>query len=169
MDELLVLAAILTAIAVLVGFGYGIYALRLIPTSANRSSLRLAALNLLEPSATIGTLLAVGVATDAFNSDEISPWLLLAGVPLTVMLLAPLFTRGAASPLHRVIAVYGTLRWVCTVALWAIALTSNRQLLSDDTRILLAVALFTSGLCILIASVLHIGSSLKGERIQSAR
>ena len=167
MDELLVLAAILTAIAVLVGFGYGIYALRLMPASANRSSLRFAALNLLEPSVTISTLLAVGVATDAFNSDEISPWLLLAGVPLTVMLLAPLFTLRAASPLHRVIAMYGVLRWVSTAALWTAGLTGGNELSSGDTRIGLLIALFVFGLCVLIASVLHIGSSLESERTQN--
>ena len=159
MSEWMILAVVLTAIAALVGFGYGIHALRLMRDQSNRKALRLAALNLLEPSVTIGTLLVIFVATDASNSSEAAQLLpLMAGFPLTVMLLAPLFAT--REPLQRVVLVYGLLRWANTVALWVIGLTSSAQQGSDETRILLAVALIFLGLLMLIASVLHIGSSL---------
>ena len=50
--ELLLFAVALTAIGVLIGLGYGVHALRLMSANPNRLSLRLAALNLLEPSVT---------------------------------------------------------------------------------------------------------------------
>ena len=165
MQELLILAVALTAIGVLIGFGYGIYALRMMGDQPNPSTLRLAALNLLEPSATIGTLLVIGLATDAFNSSQVSPLLLIVGTPLTVMLLAPLFTR-AEQPLHRIVVVYGLLRWINTIVLWLIGMTAGDQFIGSETHIILLVALFISGLCILSASVLHIGSSLEGAKIQ---
>ncbi len=168
MQELLVLAVALTAIAVLVGFGYGVHALRLMRAQLDRSTLRLAALNLLEPSATIGTLLAIFVATDAANSGESAPLLLYtAAIPLTVMLLAPLVTR-AESSLHGVIAVYGGLRWVNTVAIWVVLVTGGNGS-GDENRIAWMVALIAIGILILWASVFHIGSSLETAKTQSAR
>ena len=165
MQELLVLAVVLTAIAVLVSFGYGIYALRLMRSHADHTGLRLAALNLLEPSATIGTMLALGLATDAFNSRESAPpFLLLAAVPLTLMLLAPIKTR-AESALHRAVAVYGGLRWINTIAFWGVGITALENTSSQEAFVLAAV-LIGSGLLILVTSVIHIGSSLEAVKTQ---
>lgn len=164
MQELLVLAVVLTAIAVLLGFGYGIYALRLMPASPNRSSLRLAALNLLEPSVTMSILLVVGMATNTFNSSETVPLLLLAALPLTALLLAPLLAR-VKSPLQRVVAVYGCLRWLNTVALWVGGLLGDNSN-PDETRVALIVALIVSGILILMLSVVQIGSSLETTKTQ---
>ena len=166
MQVLLILAVALTAIAVLVSFGYGIHALRLMRDQPDRLTLRLAALNLLEPSVTIGTLLVIFVATDAFNSSGYATLLLyVPAIPLTVMLLAPLITR-AESALHRVIAMYGCLRWGNTVALWIFGLTSGAGS-PDDARLAVIATLIVVGLGLLIVSVVHIGSSLEAAQTQS--
>ena len=166
MQELLILAVALTAIAVLVSFGYGIHALRLMRDQPNNSTLRLAALNLLEPSVTIGTLLLVFAATNAGNSSGDAPALLyVPAIPLTVMLFAPLFTR-AESSLHGVIAVYGGLRWVNTVAIWVVLVTGGNGS-SDENRVAWMVALIAIGILILWVGLLHIGSSLNAEKTQS--
>ena len=167
MSELMILAVALTAFAAIGGLVYGIRAVQLSQHHSNRFTLRLAALNLLEPSVTISVFFAVGFATNAFNSSEMDLLPLAAGLPLTVMLLAPLVTR-VKSPLQRVIAVYGLLRWLNTIALAVIALTAGDQFISDDTRLMLGIALIALGLVLLIASVLHIGSSLEAAKPQTA-
>ncbi len=163
MSELMILAVALTAIAVLVAFGYGLHALRMIRDQPDRKTLRLAALNLLEPSVTIGTWLTIFMATNAPNSSQAAQLLpLIAGVPLTVMLLAPIVTR-AESTLHRRIAVYGCLRWLNTVALWGVMIGGKS---GDDLRVALVCTLIVIGVVILWASVLHIGSSLESAKTQ---
>lgn len=168
MQELLILAVALTAIAVLVSFGYGLYALRPMRSQPDRSTLRLAALNLLEPSVTIGTLLAIFTTTDALNSGGETQLLpLIAGIPLTAMLLAPMVTR-AESALHRVIAVYGCLRWLNTIALWVVGLTGGGGS-PDNTCVAVIGTLIVVGLGLLIVSVVHIGSSLEAAKTRSAQ
>ena len=157
------LALALTAIAVLVGFGYGIYALRLMPTSADRSSVLLAALNLFEPSVTIAVIVSIGFSTSVSNPSDAVPLLLVAGIPMTAMLLAPLVTR-AESPLHRMIAVYGALRWVNTVAFWVMGVAALSEI-SSNTTSTLAGLLMCSGIVILFVSVAQIASSLNGSRV----
>lgn len=164
--EFLVFAVVLTAIAVLIGLGYGIHALRLMrdQLNHNHASLRLAALNLLEPSVTIAILLTVGFATVAFNSSEVSPLLLIAGIPLTAMLLAPLLNARAAQPLRGILVMYGVLRWVNTVAFWAVGVAALSDSSSND-KAALAGLLMCSGIVILFVSVAHIASSLNSSQV----
>ena len=155
MQELLVLSVALTAIAVLVSFGYGIYALRL------------AALNLLEPTVTIAVL-GGAIALLGSNDDSAAVVLLIAGIPLTSMLLAPLLNPRAAQPLRSILIMYGVLRWVNTVAFWAMGAATLQDSSSND-KAALAGMLICSGLAILFVSVGHIASSLetvKTQRVQ---
>jgi hypothetical protein len=161
MEELVTIAVPVTAIAALTGFGFGLRALHLAKTRAQASSLRLIALNLLEPSVTIGVLSGVFAIAGGLEAPD-ETWLtlmpLLAGVPLTLMLLAPLWTR-LAHPIRTTLIVYGLLRWLNTVAFWASGALTLSQI-SNNGWVNLASGLILSGTLILCLSIMHLASSL---------
>jgi hypothetical protein len=165
MEELVTIAVVVTAVAVLTGFGFGLRALHLAKTHSEAASLRLIALNLLEPSVTVGVLFVVFAIAGGFDAPDDSGLILmplLAGVPLTAMLLAPLWTS-ITSPIRATLVVYGLLRWINTVALWASGVLTLSHVSSNDW-VNLASTLILSGTLILCLSITHLASSLKEFR-----
>jgi hypothetical protein len=165
MEELVTIAVVVTAVAVLTSFGFGFRALHLAKTHSEAASLRLIALNLLEPSVTVGVLFVVFAIAGGLDATDDSGLLLmplLAGVPLTAMLLAPLWTR-IANPIRSTLIVYGVLRWINTLALWASGVLTLNHVSSNDW-VNLAAGLILSGTLILCLSVSHLASSLSGFR-----
>lgn len=153
-------------ILVFVGLRHGLGALRAVRGHPNGPSLRLAALNLLEPSVTISlcltfvTLFAFSGATSFDNAAGlnlqaivyITP--LIAAIPLSLMLLAPLFAP-ATLPSRDTIARWGGLRFINTVLLWMAALGTVFQTVSGwGSWLLIVVAtLMLSGMVILWLSI----------------
>jgi hypothetical protein len=165
--EILIIALVVTGIAVIAGLVFGLRALALAKTHPEASSLNLIALNLLEPGATMAMLFVVFMATGGMHSSDEAIFILpvLAAIPLTWMLLAPLWTK-AAHPIRGTIMVYGILRWLNTVAGWIIGGMALSQISSNELA-MLAGGLIVLGTFLLCLSVTHLASSLSGFQIKS--
>jgi hypothetical protein len=90
---------VVTGIAVIAGFAFGLRALALSKIHPETSSLKLMALNLLEPSVTMivsfTAFVVMGGMMD-LKDETIFVIPAIALIPLTWMLLAPLWTRFVA-------------------------------------------------------------------------
>ena len=174
MYPLLVLALLSSVIAVFVGLSHGLNAMRAMRDHPNGPSLRLTALNLLEPSVTIiagyavVALFALIGNVNVDNAASLNPNTaffiapLIAGIPLSLMLLAPLFTPHTL-PFRNAIATWGSLRWVNTVSLWIMlelafspAATVNSEGDEWVGLLLIALALVASGVTILWLSIIKL-------------
>ena len=114
--------AVFGAILAVIGLVQGLSALRNTRDHPNRLSLRLAALNLLEPSVTIALTLALYGVLRIFGSGlpEIAVYVgigLVVWILPSFMLLAP-FLAPATLPFRNEIATWGRLRWISLVSLW---------------------------------------------------
>ena len=165
-EILLVLAVLLLLIPVLAGLGYGLSALRTTRDHPNAPSLRLAGLNLLEPSVTIAVglvslaVFALGASGIFFTGSGINSLPialvtpLIAGFPLSLMLLAPFFASPTL-PFRNEIVMWGRWRWINTVLLWITCVLAA----SSDTFGIGIVGMFVmviSGIVILWVSILKI-------------
>ncbi len=149
-------ALLVTVVAVLVGFALGISTLSLANGHTEASSLKLIALNLLEPGVTIFVLFAaIGVSR---GTDRPMIALLVSGIPLTLMLLAPLFVP-ARHPIRVTLIIYGLLRWANTVAMWVF------KIIELET---LAVVFVLSGTVLLCVNISRLASSLNEFKPKSA-
>ncbi len=85
----------------------------------NAASLRLVALNLLEPSVMIILSLAFVALPYAvpFASENVFVWAAVAVILQSLMLLAPLFAP-ITLPFRNTIAIWGGLRWIHAMLLW---------------------------------------------------
>ena len=159
--DILIVALVVTGIAVLAGIVYRLRALALAKTHPESPSLNLIALNLLEPSVTMMTMLAVVMmagGASAATDESIFLFPMLAFIPLTWMLLAPLWTK-LAHPIRRTLVIYGLSRWLNTAVGWIIGIMALSQTSSDDLATL-AGALIVVGTLILCVNVAHLASSL---------
>ncbi len=184
-------ALLVTVVAVLVAVWYGTTALNLADGHTEASSLKLIASNLLEP---VATILIVIVSVPVFKqvhpqitdiagniiTDTVGDILTLLppALPLTLMLLAPLFVR-VQPPLRSTLIVYGLLRWTNTIALWGINLMRIWELQTPkpdggngphprlDALETIEGTLILSGTLILCLSVAHLASSLSDFRAPS--
>ena len=166
--DILVVALVVTGIAVLAGIVFGLRALALAKTHPESPSLKLIALNLLEPSVTLTTMLAAFMlagGTSAATDESIFLLPVLALVPLTWMLLAPLWTK-LAHPIRRTLVVYGLMRWLNTVVGLIIGIMALSQTSSDNLATL-AGALIVFGTLILCVNVAHFVSSLSDFQIKA--
>jgi hypothetical protein len=171
-----------TAIAVLIAIVRGSDALSLgfSDNHPDASSLKLIAANLLEPSVTILILLLSNRIF--FIEDGIGLGVVLCAVPLTLMLLAPLFIR-VKHPIHLTLMIYGLLRWANSSAIWifiglrGVVLNEAKLSVSDIIRTnkmnqsdqieMIVSGLILLGTFILCISVYHLTSSLDGFKIQA--
>jgi hypothetical protein len=163
--DLLIGCMVVTGIVVLAGFVYGLRALALSKTHPEASSLRLMALNLLEPGVTMLVLFVVFVVIGGemdLKGGAIFVVPAIAVVPLTWMLLAPLWTQ-ITHPLRGALITYGLLRWLNTVAFWYFGIRALTESQSNDLATL-AAGLIVSGTLILCLSVTHLASSLSDFR-----
>ena len=163
------------AVLAFIGLFYGLIALRAMRDRRISSSLRLVALYLLEPSVTVTTLVALLMgAGSVSNTLGLSPQTILfiapliAGIPLSLMLLAPLFAP-ATTPFRNAIAFWGVLRWANTVALWLLlllmqALGMNTVSNDEIPFLMIAAALGASVVVILWLSILKIVPILRELR-----
>jgi hypothetical protein len=165
LDVPITICTFITGIAVLAGFGFGLRALVLAKSNPETSSLNLMALNLLEPGVTMTVLFAVFTAGGMHASEE-STFLLptIGAIPLTWMLLAPLWTR-ITHPIRGTLIAYGLLRWLNTVAFWIAGAMALTQTSSNDL-LMLASGLIVSGTLILCLSVTHLASSLSDFQVK---
>jgi hypothetical protein len=159
---------VVTGIALLAGSVFGLRALALSKTHPEASSLRLMALNMLEPGVTmiIAFLIFVFMGGMADLKDEtifVIPAIAL--VPLTWMLLAPLWTRITHS-LRGALITYGLLRWLNTIAFWYFGIRALTESQSNDLATL-AGGLIVSGTLILCLSFAHLASSLSDFQLKS--
>lgn len=166
--EIIVICVVVTAIAVLAGLGFGAYALSLAKGHAEASSLRLVALNLLEPAATMTVLLVVLGVTHGLNMQDEAAMIVIpviALIPLTWMLLAPLWSH-VSHPVRGALIAFGLLRWFNTIAGWVVGGLALTQTSSNDF-VMLAGGLIVSGTLILCLSVMFLASSLSDFRAPS--
>jgi hypothetical protein len=165
--EIMVICVVVTGIAVLVGLGFGLYALRLAKGHAEASSLHLMALNLLEPPATMAVLLAVLGVTHGLDmkNEAVVVIPVIASIPLTWMLLAPLWSH-VSHLVRGTLIAFGLLRWLNTIAGWVIGGLALTQTSSNDF-LMLAGGLIVSGTLILCLSVMFLASSLSDFRAPS--
>jgi hypothetical protein len=161
---------VVTGIALLIGLVFGVRALVLARTHSEASSLRLMAQNLLEPGVTMLVLFVVFVIGAVMNLQGRAIFVVpvIGLIPLTWMLLAPLWTRVTHS-LRGALIAYGLLRWLNTVAFWyfcvqILSASSSNGLAMLITKLLasgtLAAYLTISGTLILCVSVTHLAVSL---------
>jgi hypothetical protein len=150
---------VVTGMAVFAGLGFGLRALSLAKTHPQASSLKLVALNLLEPSVTMMVLFVVFVAAGGMQAEDESIFVLpvIGAVPFTWMLLAPIWTR-VTHPIRTTVMVYGVLRWLNTVAFWMAGVMALKT--SNNDLVMLASVLIVSGTLILCLSATHLASSL---------
>ena len=120
---ILMLGSIVTP--VLIGLVHGLSALRAMRDHPNGPSLRLVALNLLEPSVTTVMPLTFMVVVSGVEITLLRFFIcpLISVISSSLMLLAPFFTP-ATLPLRNTIATWGRLRWINTVFLWIAVLLS---------------------------------------------
>ncbi len=155
MDTLLITLLALTALAALIGAWFGVRALR-VPEQ------RLVALNLLEPIVTMLTLLAGAALVSAANLD--AAWTFAFGaIPLSAMLLAPLFTSAALE-----VRLYGALRWTNTVLFWLVGARVWANPMGGEAWANAALTLILTGLVILWLSVLHLPALLEPSSPKAA-
>ena len=126
----IVILAVIIAVASFASIGlvHGLNALRAMRGHSNAPSLRLAALNLLEPSVMIIlglTFVAISYAFP-FAGVNILVWSAVAVILQSLMLLAPLFAP-ATLPFRNAIAVWGGLRWINALLLWAAVYLSRSE------------------------------------------
>ena len=93
-------------------------------------------------------------------SSDLFALLVFGFIPLTWMLLAPLWTK-AAHPIRQTLVVYGLLRWFNTVVGWVIGIMFLSQPPTNNLATL-AGSLIVFGTLILCANVAHFASSLSG-------
>jgi hypothetical protein len=158
--DLLIGCMVVTGIAVLAGLVFGVRALVLSKTHLEASSLKLIALNLLEPGVTIFVSFVAFVVMGGEDLlDEMNFLLPAIGlIPLTWMLLAPLWTR-ITHPIRGALIAYGLLRWANTIAFWYFGIRALTENQSNDLATL-AAGLIVSGTLILCVSLTHLASSL---------
>ncbi len=191
MVALVFFALPVTVVAVLVALWHGTAALNLADGHTEASSLKLIALNLLEPVVTILIVIVSALVfkqvhpkiTDVAGNiitDTVGDILTLLppALPLTLMLLTPLFVR-VQPPLRSTLIAYGLLRWTNTIALWGINLMRIWELQTPkpnggngphpwlDTLETIEGTLILSGTLILCLSVAHLASSLSDFRAPS--
>jgi hypothetical protein len=157
MMAFLIIALLVTVVAVIVAFVLGMTALSLAGGHAESSSLKLIALNLLEPGVTIFVLFAAISASRATSSPLMA--ILISGIPLTLMLLAPLFVQ-ARHPIRVTLITYGLLRWANTVAMWVFL-----KIIESQT---LAGVFVLSGTVLLCVNISRLASSLNDFKPKSA-
>jgi hypothetical protein len=177
MVALVFVSLLLTIGAVIFAFILGIRALDLSTNHPQALSLKLIAANLFEPSVTIFVLL---VSSQIFLSNDKNGLLtgILSAIPLTLMLLAPLFFR-VSHPIRLTLIVYGLLRWVNTIALWVFNLmrvtvlnepNSGGPDIFRSSKIgeldTIVGSLIIFGTLILCLSVFHFDSSLDTFKIR---
>jgi hypothetical protein len=165
-EQAVIICVFVTGVAVLAGFGFGLRALALAKSNPETSSLKLVALNLLEPSVTMTVLFAVFTAAGGMHASDESIFVLpvIGAVPFTWMLLEPLWTR-ITHPIRGTLIAYGLLRWLNTVAFWIAGSMALTQTSSNDL-VMLASALIVSGTIILCLSVTHLASSLSDFQVK---
>ena len=163
----IVIPAIVVASFASVGLVHGLSALRAMRGHHNAPSLRLVALNLLEPSvmiilsiAFLGLPYALPFASEnnfVWSSENIFVWSMVAVILQSLMLLAPSFALPTL-PFRDTIATWGRLRWINAVLLWAVVylLYSSAGEFQNVGYILLA-----SGIVILWLSINKILSILR--------
>jgi hypothetical protein len=156
MMAFLIIALLVTVVAVLVAFVLAVTALSLANGHAEASSLKLIALNLLEPGVTIFVLFAAIGVSQAANRPVIV--FLVSGIPLTLMLLAPLFVQ-ARHPIRVTLIIYGLLRWANTVAMWVFRIIESQTL---------AGVFVLSGTMLLCVNISRLASSLNDFKPKSA-
>jgi hypothetical protein len=166
--DLLIACMVVTGIAVIAGFAFGLRALALSKTHPETSSLKLIALNLLEPGVTMLVLFVAFVVMGSEDLlDEMNFLLPAIGlIPLTWMLLAPLWTR-VTHPIRGALIGYGLLRWLNTVAFWYFGIRALTESQSNDLATL-AAGLIVSGTLLLCVSLTHLASSLGDFRIKAS-
>jgi hypothetical protein len=159
-QQLLVLAVFVSVLAALVGFGFGLRALALSKNHPDAPSLKLIALNLLEPSVTMLVLFVAFVVMGGEELLDDMNFLLPAMglISLTWMLLAPLWTR-VTHPIRGTLIAHGLLRWLNTIAFWYFGIRALTESQSNDLA-MLAAGFIASGTLILILSVAHLAGSL---------
>ena len=162
---LVVIAAVWSLILIFTGFVNGLSALMAVRDPSNWPSVRLAALNLLEPTVTVSLICGAFYLSSGdgdFSNLAVSFLItsLIAGIPLSLMLLAPFFAP-ATLPFRNTIAMWGGLRWINTVLMWA-AIPS--VLLGSEFFQTVAVVLMISGLVILSLSLNKILAVLRELR-----
>jgi hypothetical protein len=152
---------VVTGIAVIAGFAFGLRALALSKTHSETSSLKLMAQNLLEPGVTMivsfTAFVVMGGMMD-LKDETIFVIPAIALIPLTWMLLAPLWTR-VTHPIRGALITYGLLRWLNTIVFWYFGIRALTESSSNDLATLAAV-LIVSGTLILCISLTHLVSSL---------
>jgi hypothetical protein len=174
--ELLFGCVVMTGIAVLAGLVFGVRALALTRTHSEASSLKLIALNLLEPGVTMLVLFVGSIISDLMGLKGGAIFVVpaIALIPLTWMLLAPLWTRISHS-LRGALITYGLLRWLNTIAFWYFCVqilnaSSSNGLATLITKLLssgtLAAYLTFSGTLILCVSVTHLAVGLSNFRVK---
>jgi hypothetical protein len=165
--DLLIACMVVTGIAVLAGFAFGVRALALSKTHSEASSLKLIALNLLEPGVTMIVLFVAFVVMGGEDLlDEMNFLLPTIGlIPLIWMLLAPLWTR-VRHPICGALIAYGLLRWLNTVAFWYFGIRALTENQSNDLATL-AAGLIVSGTLLLCVSLTHLASSLSDFQVKS--
>jgi hypothetical protein len=172
---------VMTGIALLAGVVFGVRALVLARTHLEASSLKLIALNLialnlLEPGVTMLVLFVGSVISEAMDLKGGAIFVVpaIALIPLTWMLLAPLWTRISHS-LRGALITYGLLRWINTVTFWyfcvqILSASSSSGLAMLITKLLssgtLAAYLTISGTLILCVSVTHLAVGLGHFRVK---
>jgi hypothetical protein len=167
--DLLIACMVVTGIALLAGLVFGVRALALSKTHANVSSLKLIALNLLEPGVTMTFLFVTfAVMGGETNLEDETIFVIpaIALIPLTWMLFAPLWTR-VAQPLGRTLITYGLLRWVNTIAFWFFGIRALSESSSNDLATL-AAGFIVSGTLILCLSVTHLALNLSDFQNKSS-
>ncbi len=150
--SLAALSLVLTILATLIGFGFCLRAFALANQQTQANNLRLAAANLVEPLITISILLLGFLFTNGTGSEK--SVLLVAGVPLTLLLLAPLVVGVQAG--RGLLIFYGVARWLNTIALWWLASGSVNFRGSADV----GFAFIGFGTLLLCLSVFHIAATL---------
>jgi hypothetical protein len=151
---------VVTGIAVIAGFAFGLRTLTLSKTHPDASSLKLIALNLLEPGVTmVVSFVAFVVMGGEDLLDEMNFLLPTIGlIPLTWMLLAPLWTR-ITHPIRGALIGYGLLRWLNTIAFWYFGIRALTENQSNDLA-MIAAYLIVSGTLILCVSLTHLAVNL---------
>ncbi len=165
-SSIMILLLGITGIAVLVGFGFGIATL-IRPAKLEYREVRLfAALNLLEPSATL-LLLFLGVAGSQ-GSDKLTI-LLLPGLSLFGFLLSPWFGTPPKDQKTRtllnVTRFWGLTRLLNTVAIWLTVIFADA--ITNNSVLTLTAILIALGTAILLISVLWILAALSDLDIQT--
>ena len=166
--DILIVALVVTGIAVLAGIVFGLRALALAKTHPQSRSLNLIAFNLLEPSVTLATMFAgfmLAGGTSAATDESIFLLPVLAFIPFTWMLLAPLWTK-IPHPIRQTLIAYGLSRWLNTVVGWYFGFRALTESSSNDLA-MLAATLIVVGTLILCANVAHFASSLSEFQIKA--